>query len=153
MNAGNSAGINQNGVSAFNIFKGHYLGDMAVSAADKIVISCAGHAVAIMWIVSDKNAPSAEFKGGIHAVVYKMAVGFCHEILDGHRVAEIVAVYHMYRQAKLEGCAQGVSTYHITAMDDCLRPGCMCRSNSSSKRFGTIVTVGDDADFQFYLPF
>jgi len=132
MNAGYGAGIHQDGMSALNVFKVHYLCDMAVTAADKIVISGAGHAVAIMRIVSDKNAPSAEFKGCIHAVVYKMAVGFCHQILDGHRVAEIVAVYHMYRKAKLQGCAQGVSTYHITAMDDGLRPGCMCRSNSGS---------------------
>lgn len=153
MNAGNRARINQDGLSAFNVVKGHHLGDMAVAAADKIEIAGTGHAVAIMRIVGDKNAPSAEFKRGIHAVVNKMAIGFSHQVLDGHRIAKIVAVYHMYRKAKLQGCAQGVSTYHITAMDDGLRPGCMCRSNSSGKWFGTVVTVGDDADFQFYLPF
>jgi hypothetical protein len=25
--------------------------------------------------------------------------------------------------------------------------------NGSGKRFGTVMTVGDDADFQFYLPY
>jgi len=42
---------------------------------------------------------------------------------------------------------------HITAMNNRLRPGCMCCAYCSRKRFGTIVTVGEDADFQFYLPY
>lgn len=102
MNAGNSTRIDQDGIPAFNVIKSHHLCDMAVTAADKIEISSAGHAAAIMRVVRDKNAFAAEFKRGIHAVVNKMAIGFCHQILDGHRVAKVVSVHHMYGKAKLE---------------------------------------------------
>ena len=140
-------------MSAFNVRKCHHLGDMAVPAADEIVITGTSHAAAIMRVVCDENAPPAEFQRGIHSMVNEITSGFCHQIMDGHRIAKIVAMYHMHGKAKLERGAQSVSAYHIAAMNNCLRPGCMRCGYSSSKRFGTIMTVGDDADFQFYLPY
>jgi hypothetical protein len=126
---------------------------MAVTAADEIILSGAGHAITIMGVVGDENAPSAKFKRGIHSMINKLAGGFCRQILHRHLVANIVAMHDMYRKSKLEGGSQGMSTYHITAMNNCFCPGCMRCGYSSSKRFRTIMTVGDDADFQFTLPY
>jgi hypothetical protein len=137
---------------AFNIGKGHHLGNVAVSAANEIVIPGASHAAAIMRVMGDENAPPAQFQCRIHSVVNKFAGGFGHQIMDGHRIAKIVAMYNMDGKAKLERSAQGMGTYHITAMYNCLRSGCMGCGYCRGKWFGAVMTVGNDADFQFYLP-
>ena len=153
MYAGNGARINQRGMSAFNVCKCHHLGYMTVTAADEIILSGTSHAMTIMGVVGDEYAPSAKFQRGIHPMVNQFAGGFCRQILHRHLIANIVAMHDMYRKSKLERGAQGMGTYYIAAMYNCLRPGCMRRGYGSSKRFGTIMTVGDDADFQFYLPY
>ena len=153
MDACNSAGINQRCMTAFYVSKYYHLCDMTMTATDEIVISGTSHAVAIMRVMGDEYAPTAKIQCGIHPVINKIATGFCHQIMDSHCIAKIVAMHHMYGEAKLERSAQGMSSYHIAAMDNCLCPCSMRCGYGSGEWFGTVVTIGDDADFQFSLPF
>ncbi len=127
--------------------------NVTVTAADEIVISGAGHAASIMGIVCYKYAATAKLQRGIHSMINQGAAGFCHQLMDGHRIAKIVAMHDMYGKAKFEGGTQSLCTYHIPAMNNSLRARCMCGRHGSSEGFGTIMTVGDDADFQFFAVF
>ena len=42
---------------------------------------------------------------------------------------------------------------HIAAMNDCFCTGSLSHGNSSYQWFRAIMAVGDDADFQFSLPY
>ena len=153
MDTGNCARINQCGMPALNVRMRNDLGYMAVAATDKIVISGARHAVAVMRIVGNEYPPPGKFQRGIHSMVNKIAAGFRHQILYGHHVAKIVAVYDMHGKAKLERGTQGIGTDQITAMYNCFCPRSMSCGHCSGERFGTVMAVGDDADFQFSLPY
>ena len=65
----NSARINQRGMTAFYVCKTDYLSNVTMPAADKIVISRAGHTASVMRIVGDKNAPIAHLQYRIHPMV------------------------------------------------------------------------------------
>jgi len=59
----------------------------------------------------------------------------------------------MHGYAKLERRAQSMRANYITTMNDRFGPGRLSHSHGSYQWFGAIMTVGDDADFQFSLPY
>ena len=100
-------------------------GFVAVAAADQVVVAGAGHAVAVVRVVGEEDAPAAELRSRHPAVVVELAVGVAGQLRDGDRVAEVVAVHDMHRQAELERGLQGVGADDVAAMDDglgALRP-------------------------------
>ena len=102
----NGARIYQCRISTFNVCKFYHFGDMAVAAADEIIISGASHAATIMRVVGNENTPTTELQCCIHPVVNKVTVGFGRQVGNGHHVAKVVAVYYMHAKAKLERGSQ-----------------------------------------------
>jgi hypothetical protein len=101
--------------------------------------------------MGDENTSSAKLQCGIHAVVNKIAGGFCHQFLDGDHITQIVAMHNVDGDPDFKRGTQGICAYQVAAMDNGFRTGSMGCSNGSGKRFGAVMTIGDDADFQFFF--
>ncbi len=153
INAGDRARIDQQSMPPLDIGLLDNFGDVAVAAADEIVISGAGHGMAVMGIMRHKNTPPGKFQHGIQAVIDELPGRFCHQLLHGHWVADIVAMHDMQRQAEFDRSAQGLGSDQVAAMDNCLRAISLCGSYRRSKRFGTVMTVGGDTYFHFVLTY
>jgi len=65
---------------------------------------------------------------------------------ERHRVAEVVAVDHVHRQAGGERRAQRLRADHVAAVDHRLRAGGLAGLDRGGERCGAVVAVGDDAD-------
>lgn len=153
VDAGNGARVGEQGCAALDVGLHHDLGLVAVATADQVIIASAGHGVPVVRIVGDENAFAAQFDAGVHAVVDEFAGGVGHHPVQGHLITDIVAVNSVEWQADLESGAQGVRAYQVAAMNHCFRPLCMSCVHGRQQRFGAIMTIGNDADFQFSLPY
>ena len=123
-----------------------------MTAANQVVVTGTRHAMTIMRVMRNENFSSAQLQCCIHAVKSKNAGRFFHQVVDSLRVTQIVALHDMYGKTYFDRSAQCVGTNQISAMDNCFSAGNFGGFNGCSKGFGAVVTIGDDADFQFYLP-
>ena len=145
--AGNRTGVDQQSLSALDIGLPDDLRDMAVTAANQVVISGAGHAPAIMRVVGCKDAPSAKFQLGIIAVISKHPTGLCHQSVHRNLISEIVPVHDVKRNAQLDGCTQRIRSDQVATMDNGLSSFRLCFGYGRRKRICTVMTVGNYADF------
>lgn len=93
--AGNRTGVDQQSLSALDVGLPDDLRDMAVTAANQIVISGTGHASAIVGKVCCKDAPTAKFQLGILPMIDERSTGLCHQFVHRYLIAKIVAVHHV----------------------------------------------------------
>jgi hypothetical protein len=125
---------------------------VAMAAADQVIVSGTGHAMPVMRVMGDKYSPPPKFQCRVHAVKNKAAGGLLHQVVNGLRVAKIIALHDMHGKPNLERSAYRIGPYQVPAMDNRFRTCGMGCSNGSGEGFRTVMTIGDDADFQFYLP-
>lgn len=86
-------------------------------------------------------------KHGFLSVVGEQPAGFLHHVIQRCDIADVVAVDCMDGHTRLERGAQGVDADQITTMDDSLRAASLCRQDRRRQRIGTVVAVGNDANF------
>ena len=151
MYAGYRPWINQRGMPTFNIGMPDNFGYVAMAATNQVVVTCTRHAMAIMQVMRNKNFSTAQLQSCIHAVKGKNAVRFFHQIVDGLWITQIIALHDMYGETYFDRGTQGVATNQVPAMDNGFSAGGMGCCNGCSKQFGAVVTIGDDADFQFFF--
>jgi hypothetical protein len=68
-----------------------------------------------------------------------------------HLVADIIAMHYVQWYPELDGRTQGIRSYQVAAMNNCLRTFRLRFSYSLRERFCTIMTIRDYADFHFLL--
>lgn len=149
--AGNRTRVDQPSLPALDIGLPDDLRNMAVTAANQVVIPGTGHAPAIVRVVGRKDAPSAKLQFRILPVESEQPAGPCHHFMHCHSIAKIVSMNHMQRHTEFDGWTQRIRTDQVAAMDDGLRTSCLCFGYGRRKRLCTIMTVGNDANFHCYV--
>ena len=135
-------------MSAFNIGMPDNFGYVAMAATDQVVVTCTRHAMAIMRVMRNKNFSTTQLQRCIHAVKGKNAARFFHQIVLWPAGTQIIALHDMYGETYFDRGTQGVGTNQVPAMDN----GFSACGMGCSKRFGAVVTIGDDADSQLCMP-
>ena len=125
--------------------------DMRMTAANEIPIAGARHRIAVLGIVNDEDAPSGQIETRVGAVIRQLSVAFACSAVERYRVAQVVAVNHVHRQADAERATQRLRADDVAAMDDGRCAFRRALSHRARKRVGTIVAVGNDANFHPFM--
>ncbi len=120
---------------------------MRVPATDDIPVAGARHRVTVVGIVDDEDAPPAEVESGIAAVILQQALAALRDDIQHLRVADVVAVDQVHREAQRKRRPHGLRADEIAAMDDRLGALRLRLLHRGCQHVGAVVAVGNDADF------
>src|SRR5688572_25148563 len=119
---------------------------MRVAAAHQVPVAGARHRIAVLRVVNYEYLASAELEPRVRAVIVKLAVAVSRPAGKRNRVAEIIAVDDMHRQAGAQCAAQRLRPDHVAAMDN--RFGALRGrlAHRARERIGAVVAVRYDAN-------
>src|SRR5689334_24519347 len=96
----------------------------------------------------DEDALAIQLEASVDTVIGKPAAALASPARKRHRIAQVVAMDDVQRQADRERGAQRLSADYIAAMNDRLGAHLLRALHRERERVGAVVAVGDDADFQ-----